>query len=807
MLTSAAGTDNQTDCINTAITNITYGTTGATGATFTGLPAGVTGAWAANVVTISGTPTTSGPFNYTVTLTGGCGNVTANGAITVTTDNTVTLTSAAGTDNQTVCINMVMANISYSTTDATGATVTGLPEGVTGSWASDIVTITGTPSVSGSFSYIITLTGGCGVITTGGTITVMQDNTVTLSSAAGTDNQTLCFNTAVTNITYSTTVATGATFTGLPAGVTGAWAADVVTISGTPTVSGPFNYTITLTGGCGNVTTGGTLTVNDLPSGTTISTDVLCKGDSTGALDLTPAGGASPYTFLWNTGAVTEDMNNVTAGSYSVIITDANLCTGPVSGTVSEPAAALVGTTIVTSVLCSGGATGSIDLTVTGGTAPYTFLWSNGAITEDLVNIDTGIYTVTITDANNCIASSSGTVAALSGSTVVTNVFCFGGADGSVDLTVTGGTAPYDFLWSNGATTEDLTNLVPGNYTVTITDANSCTSNSGGTVSEPAAALSGSTIVSNVRCFGGDDGSADLTVTGGTAPYTFLWDNGATTEDLVNVVAGNYTVTITDANGCPTTTNSTITQPLTALAGSITTQTDVSCFGSTDGSVTVEGAGGTSPYEYSLNGGTYQVSGIFNSLPAATYIITVRDANLCPADVSVTITEPEALAIASTPEDASCPDSPDGAITLNITGGTSPYIANWDGMLLPQDRTDLLPGTYSVVVTDLNGCAASLKISVGVVGSGNCIEVSEIITPNSDGFNDTWKIKNIDLFPNAEVFVFTRWGKLVYNTKNISAHEWDGTFKGKLLPTDSYHYILHLNDGSQARSGVISIIR
>jgi gliding motility-associated-like protein len=107
----------------------------------------------------------------------------------------------------------------------------------------------------------------------------------------------------------------------------------------------------------------------------------------------------------------------------------------------------------------------------------------------------------------------------------------------------------------------------------------------------------------------------------------------------------------------------------------------------------------------------------------------------------------------------------------------------------------------------MNGCQASLDVVVGVIGSEDCLKVNQIITPNNDGFNDTWKIENIDLFPDAEVFVFTRWGKLVFNTKNISANEWDGTFKGRLLPTDSYHYILHLNDRSEPRSGVISIIR
>ncbi|MFV7237023.1 beta strand repeat-containing protein, partial [Flavobacterium sp. ZB4R12] len=256
-LSSAAGTDAQTRCISTAVTNITYATTGATGATFSGLPTGVTGSWAANVATITGTPTASGTFNYTVTLTGGCGTVTSTGSIIVTPNNTSTLSSAAGTNAQTKCINTAITDITYTTTGATGATFSGLPAGVAGSWAANVATITGTPTASGTFNYTVTLTGGCGTVTSTGSIIVTPNNTSTRTSAVGTDAQTKCISTAITNITYTTTGATGATFSGLPAGVAGSWAANVATITGTPTASGTFNYTVTLTGGCGTVTSTG----------------------------------------------------------------------------------------------------------------------------------------------------------------------------------------------------------------------------------------------------------------------------------------------------------------------------------------------------------------------------------------------------------------------------------------------------------------------------------------------------------------------------------------------------------------------
>src|SRR4029079_12371870 len=204
-----------------------------------------------------------------------------------------TLTSGAGTNTQTKCINTAITNITYSTTGATGATFSGLPAGVTGTWAGNVVTISGTPTVSGTFNYTVTLTGGCGNITATGTITVTSNNTITLRSAAGTNNQTVCINTAITNITYATTGATGATFSGLPAGATGNWAANVVTISGTPTVSGTFNYTVTLTGGCGNITANGSITVNSPPPTTGIT---LCQGGSGSLTSSAACAASSPST-------------------------------------------------------------------------------------------------------------------------------------------------------------------------------------------------------------------------------------------------------------------------------------------------------------------------------------------------------------------------------------------------------------------------------------------------------------------------------------------------------------------------------
>ena len=438
ILTSAAGTNNQTLCINTAITNITYATTGATGATVTGLPAGVSGVWAANVVTISGTPTASGTFNYTVTLTGGCSVVTATGTITVNPNNTVILTSAAGTNAQTLCINTAITTITYATTGATGATITGLPAGVAGSWAANVVTISGTPTASGTFTYTVTLTGGCSTVTATGSITVTPNNTVILTSAVGTNNQAVCINLPIATITYATTGATGATITGLPAGVTGTWAANVVTISGTPTASGIFNYNITLTGGCGTVTATGTITVfNSIPVVITIppANVSVCEGN-TATFSVTATGTVVGYQWQVSTFLVPAFTNiaGATSSSYTTAATiytmngNAYRCviTSVCAGNINSTAAVLtvnqrpIITLSANRTALSPGAnaTAVIRITSVVPAAGVTFVWrKNGVIlagvTGTSLNIgldDIGIYNVTVTDVNSCTGISNDVV-------------------------------------------------------------------------------------------------------------------------------------------------------------------------------------------------------------------------------------------------------------------------------------------------------------------------------------------------------------------------------------------------------------
>jgi gliding motility-associated-like protein len=378
-LSSAAGTDAQTLCINTALTSIEYTVGGsATGATVSGLPAGVSGSFSGGVFTISGTPTASGTFNYTVTTTGGCApDATANGTIIVSPLSTIALSSAAGTDAQTLCINTALTSIEYTVGgSATGATVSGLPAGVSGSFSGGVFTISGTPTASGTFNYIVTTTGGCAPdATANGTIIVSPLSIITLSSAAGTDAQTLCINTALTSIEYTVGgSATGATVSGLPAGVSGSFSGGVFTISGTPTASGTFNYTVTTTGGCApDATANGSIVVSALPTFTLSKTDPsVCNGNN-GVITISGLVSNTSHDISYNddavlTGPITLSsdgagvitITGLNAGTYDnfTVLNNLTGCSNTSAGgvTLNNPGAPILDD-IIDQTFCDGGFT------------------------------------------------------------------------------------------------------------------------------------------------------------------------------------------------------------------------------------------------------------------------------------------------------------------------------------------------------------------------------------------------------------------------------------------------------------------
>uniref|UniRef100_UPI0037C148A4 choice-of-anchor L domain-containing protein n=1 Tax=Flavobacterium sp. TaxID=239 RepID=UPI0037C148A4 len=372
--TVASASSTPTICQNTPLTAITHATTGATGiGTATGLPAGVTAAWASNTITISGMPTASGTFNYSIPLTGGCGTITATGTITVTPGYTVSPASST----PTLCSTTTLIPITHTTTGATNiGTPTGLPAGVTATWASNIITISGTPSVTGTFNYSIPLTGGCGTISATGTITVISINTV----APGTTNPSFCLNSPILPITHTTGGATGiGTATGLPAGVTANWAADTITISGTPTVSGTFIYSIPLTGGCGTINATGTLVVNmdntvtiasSLPSLCTNVALIPITHTTTGATGIgTPTGLPAGVTATWAANTITISGTPTASGNFNYSIPLTGGC-GSINatGTITVTTANTVTAATSSPTLCLSSTFTPISHTTTGAT-------------------------------------------------------------------------------------------------------------------------------------------------------------------------------------------------------------------------------------------------------------------------------------------------------------------------------------------------------------------------------------------------------------------------------------------------------
>jgi hypothetical protein len=605
-LTSAIGTDAQTVCINTPIANITYATTGATGATFTGLPAGVNGVWAANVVTISGTPTVSGTFNYTIDLTGGCGTVSTTGSITVTPDNTIALTSAAGTDAQTVCINTPIANITYATTGASGATFTGLPAGVNGVWAANVVTISGTPTVSGTFNYTINLTGGCGTISTTGTIIVTPDNTIALTSGVGTDAQTVCVNTPIANITYATTGATGATFSGLPAGVNGVWAGDVATISGTPTVTGTFNYTVTLTGGCGTVTANGSITVtqdNTIALTSAIGTDAQTVCINTPIANITYATtGATGATFtglpagvngVWAANVVTISGTPTVSGTFNYTIDLTGGCgtvstTGSITvtpdNTIALTSAAgtdaqtvCINTPIANITYATTGASGA---TFTGLPAGVNGVWAANVVTISGTPTVSGTFNYTINLTGGCgtvsttgtiIVTPDNTIALTSGvgtdaqtvcvNTPITNItYATTGATGA---TFSGLPAGVNGVWAGDVVTISGSPSATGtfNYTVTLTGGCGTVSISGTiTVTQDNTIVLTSAVNTDnqsvcinspiINITYSTTGATGATFSGLPAGVNGVWAANVVTISGTPSVAGTFNYTITLTGGC-----------------------------------------------------------------------------------------------------------------------------------------------------------------------------------------------------------------------------------------------------------------
>ncbi len=547
-----------------------------------------------------------------------------------------------------------------------------------------------------------------------------------------TEPAALALSTTVTNVLCHG-AATGAIDLSVTSGsgtYTYSWTGGATTQDITGLSAGTYSVTVTDGNSC-TASTGATITQ---PAGLVLNataTNVGCSGGANGSVDITVQGGVFPYSFVWSNGTTTEDINGLSGNNYGVTVTDANVCSLTATYIISEPSA-ITSSIVGTNVTCHGASNGAANLTVGGGTAPYTYLWSNFQSTQDLTNISGGQYFVIIKDANACEKRDSIIITellALNLSTVVTNVQCHGASTGAIDLTVSGGSGSYTYVWTGGATSQDVSGLTASTYSVTVTDGNNCTAITSATVTQPAGMVLNATTT-NVGCAGGANGSIDITVQGGVFPYSFVWSNLATTEDINGLSGNAYGVTVTDANSCTLTATFTVTEP-SALSATAT-GTNVTCHGMNNGHVTLTVAGGVSPYNYVwTNGATTQN---INNLGSGMYTVVVHDVNGCSSVASANIAEPSAIILSTSVTNVLCNGNATGIINLTATGGTSTFDFTWSNGANTQNLTNVIAGTYSVTVKDVNNCTAAT--SATITQSGQLILTGTATNVHCFGGND-----------------------------------------------------------------------
>lgn len=309
--------------------------------------------------------------------------------------------------------------------------------------------------------------------------------------------------------------------------------------------------------------------------------------------------------------------------------------------------------------------------------------------------------------------------------------------------------------------------------------------------------------VENISCFGFFDGQIAVTPTSGASPFIYSWSNGETTQNISNLPIDEYSLTIIDANFCLNIYSFDITQPIEITSQS--TQTNNLCFGDQNASIVISANGGTAPYTYLWsNGGN---SSSVNNLSIGTYGLTTTDANNCSITASFLVTQPDSMVLDYSLVNESCNGSNDGNIDVNVQGGVSPYQFLWSNQSNSETLENLHIGSYTLTISDANLCTIQKSIQI-IAEHAICLDIPNVITPNADGNNDYWNIKFIQMYPNALIKIFNRWGQLVFESKGYTQN-FDGIWNGKNLPIGSYFYIIDLNNNTENSiyTGTIDIIR
>lgn len=496
----------------------------------------------------------------------------------------------------------------------------------------------------------------------------------------------------------------------------------VVVGSGPVGSTSTYGVTITDANGCRSSDSFDVEVIGAISSVLMNEQDVNTCGGSNGAIQMSINGGVAPFQIAWSgpvsgsaiSASTVYQISNLMQGTYSITVTDSSPtpCPFVIPFAIVNGPQAHVSITSIEPVSCYGAMDGCIELNVSGVNPVVT--WSTGASgTESLCGIDGGIYSVTVTDGA-CENVLSGIIVqepdTLSGKIAfLKNVSCFGAMDGQIIAVVGGGTAPYEYLWSNGQTTLNLLNADPGSYTLTVTDARGCQLALGPNEITGPPPISLNISATPVPCTNGIGGALEVAVSGGVEPYGYAWSTGASIPAIANLEPGTYGLTVTDVTGCSVTTAAVLPNPppLVAEADPLISP---SCFGVADGQLGVSVSGGLPPYTYAWStGDTLPIL----TLPAGEYSVTVTDAAGCTIKVdAIELTAPNAVTVIPAITPASCLGEDNGAIQLTPQNGLQPFVYMWENGGSGPLLTGLEAGTYPVTITDANGCESALSFEI-----------------------------------------------------------------------------------------------
>ena len=563
--------------------------------------------------------------------------------------------------------------------------------------------------------------------------------------------------------------------------------------------------------------------------------DVSCYNAFDGSASTTPFGGVPPYNYFWSNANMAGN-NAIDLGAdstYTVRITDANECVIFDSVILSQPTEIIVDIIITsdyngTPISCTTFSDGSLAANATGGVVPYSYLWNNNDITNAPDGLNAGNYIITVTDANGCSTSSEINLIEPESlnisTTIVSNyngedISCFNAADGVANAAATGGIAPYLYQWDAAAnqTGSIAENLSEGSYTVTVTDLNGCTTTSNITLLQPLP-LAVSITPINILCFEVNNGSATTSVSGGVAPYNYLWNNNAVTDNINNLSAGEYAVTISDANNCTIASSTTISQPPILTTDTLTRA--ATCYESADGFATIITSGGTPQYTYEWSEGNFSDS-TYNGFERGIYYVTITDANGCSNTETIFINAPEPISVnafvVSENSNTFYGDTVGlqaNNTTTNITEQSNNVFYWTPSNSLSCDQCynplafPLSTTLYEVTMVDVNGCTATDTITVTINPQDKILYIPNAFSPNGDGINDIFLaysagVKEIDFS------VFNRWGEKIFFSNDIS-FGWDGYYKGSLMPPSVFVYyiqVTYLDGDVRTAKGSVTLVR